>query len=82
MTVADFTGRDLRRKKNAPCVGDRVEYRAAGAIVSGILAETWTSELTGELRARVVDSHADVSDLDAGKQLDYAKLHLPYGQCH
>ena len=48
-----------------PVIGDRVEYVSDGHIVSGILAECWTSQLSGTTRARVCDTHAESRDPDA-----------------
>jgi len=65
-----------------PVIGDYVEYVSDGHLVGGILADVWDSTLSGKRRARVVDSHAERKDPDAGRSLDYARLRLPEGQFH
>ncbi len=58
-------------------MGDRVEYVRHGCIVAGIMAETWTSPITGKRRARVADTRAECLDPEAGWQMDYDLLRAP-----
>ena len=72
----------MKRSKYAPCVGDTVEYIHEEHVVEGILAEVWTSDLSGKTRARVVDFSSERKDEEAGKQLYYDRLRLPAGHFH
>ena len=60
--------------------GDRVVYRADGNLIGGILAEVFVSSLSGRHRARVVDSHAERKDPEAGRTvyLDDCRLDRDY----
>ncbi len=62
-------------------MGDRVAYMVPGGqFVSGIMAETWTSPITGIRRARVADTRAECLDPEAGRQVDYDLLRAPEGE--
>jgi hypothetical protein len=56
-------------------IGDRVVFRGAGhALVAVLVAEVSKSPLTGRRRLRVVDTHQEARDLDAGRWINEDEL--------
>jgi hypothetical protein len=55
---------------NTPQIGDCITYHGFDNVVSGIIAERAISPLTGNPRYRVVDSHQETKDPEAGKWIN------------